>query len=97
MTSTTTSLAPLSVGSRVVITKGCKDLGVTKGSTVIVTGVRELGPEYSYQVQVQLKFLNSFLSGKTISVSATHINRLSDASVRLHGLVAGKTIEVRRK
>ena len=75
----------IAVGSKVRIEKGCKDLEITKGSTAKVVSITELGPDYSHSVRVELLFLNSFLSTKTLCLYARHINRLSDPFVNLHG------------
>lgn len=80
----TTPARKIAVGVRVAIEKGCKARDVTKGATAMVTAVTELGSDYNYSVKVTLKFLNTFLSGKTLSFYASHPNRLDDDLVNLN-------------
>jgi hypothetical protein len=75
---------PIVVDSKVRVEKGCKALGITKGSTAKVQSVTELGPNYSHAVRVELLFLNSFAHGKTFRLYARHMNRLGDVFVNLN-------------
>jgi hypothetical protein len=74
----------IQISSKVIVEKGCKALGITKGSTAYVKNIVELGPDYSHSVRVSLFFLNSFAAGKTFNLIARHINRLSDIFVNLN-------------
>ena len=71
-------------GSKVRVEKGCKPLGITKGSSAKVVSITELGAEYSHSVKVVLHFVNSFASGKDFALYARHINRLGDVFIRLN-------------
>ena len=87
----------ITVGTKVIIEKGCKARNITKGATASVRAVEEMGPEYSGSVRVTLHFLNSFMSGKTVSFYARHINRLADGSVSLNDGRPENKIIVRAK
>lgn len=87
---------PIAVGTKVIITKGCKAREVTKGATAVVKAVEPLGAEYSHSVKVTLWFQNSFLSGKTLAFYARHPNRLADAIIGLNDGRPEHRIEVRR-
>jgi hypothetical protein len=88
--------APLAVGMRVRIEKGCNARGVTKGSTAVIKAIEPLGADYSHHVKVVLYFLNSMLSGKTVVFYARHPNRLSDPIVALNDGRIEHRIDVRR-
>ena len=60
------------------VTKGCKARDIPKGTVARVTVV-ELGPKYSHQVQVTLRY-----STRVLSFYARHINRLNDPVVNLN-------------
>ncbi len=87
----------LQIGDKVLIEKGCRDLGITKGATARVTAVVELGADYSHSVKVQLHFLNSFASGKYFGFYARHINRLSDDFINLNNGNPLNKIVIKRK
>lgn len=70
--------------SKVIVTKGSKNLGVDKGVSARVTDIQPLGAEYNHKVRVTFTFLNGFKSGKVITYYARHINRLSDSVVRFN-------------
>lgn len=93
---TASVITPLTVSTRVIITKGCKSRGVTKGATAVVKAVEPLGAEYAHNVRVTLYFLNSFMSGKTVSFYARHPNRLGDVFVSMNDGRPEHRIEVRR-
>lgn len=84
----------LNVGTKVKVSKGCNALGITKGTTAVVTEVTALGADYSHAVKVVIKFLNGFKAGKSFSLSARHMNRLSDGVVTLSGLRPEHKIQV---
>lgn len=85
----------ISVGTKVKVEKGCKARGVSKGAVATVTAVQAMGSEYSHSVRVTLSFLNTFLSGKTLTFYARHENRLGDAIVNLNDGRPEHTIQVR--
>jgi hypothetical protein len=93
----TTEFAPLAVGSKIIIEKGCNARGVTKGASATIKAVEPLGAEYGYAVRVTLGFLNTFLSGKTISFYVRHENRLKDAFVNMNDGRPEHKITVRRR
>jgi hypothetical protein len=92
-----TTLDPITVGTRVVISKGCKAREVTKGATAVIKAVEALGADYSHAVKVTLWFQNSFLAGKTLSFTARHMNRLSDPIIGMNDGNPLHRIEIRRK
>lgn len=87
----------LSVGSKVLIDKGCKALDIARGVTAVVTGVDPLGPDFSHSVRVTIKFLNGFRSGKSVVLYAQHMNRLSSPSINLNNGNPLKKISVVQK
>jgi hypothetical protein len=87
----------LSIGSRVMIDKGCKALDIARGVTAVVTGVEPLGQDYSHSVRVTLKFLNGFRSGKSVVLYAQHVNRLSATTINLNNGNPLKKISVVQK
>jgi hypothetical protein len=88
---------PLTVGARVRVEKGCRALGIDKGTSATITEIRELGAEYSHSVRVVLTFRNGFQSGKARAMYARHVNRLGDWVVRLtNGSDPTKAIELVR-
>jgi hypothetical protein len=93
----TTDNTAIIAGTVIRVSKGCKAFGVDKGVSAKVLEVTPLGADYSHQVQVRLFFLNGFKSGKTITLTARHPNRMSDTSVRLHNGDPTKNIEIVRK
>lgn len=62
---TTPETTPLTVGSVVRVEKGCRALGIDKGTSATITEIRELGADYSHSVRVVLTFRNGFQSGKS--------------------------------
>lgn len=89
-------VAPLAVSTKVVIAKGCKARGITKNSTAIIKAIEPMGADYGHTVRVTLYFVNSFMSGKTVSFYARHINRLSETKVSLNDGRPENRIDVRR-
>ena len=85
----------ITVGTKVKIEKGCKARDVSKGATAKVMLVEKMGADYSHTVKVSLFFLNTFLSGKTITFYARHENRLGDAIVNLNDGRPEHTIQIR--
>lgn len=85
----------ISVGSKVKIEKGCKARDVSKGASAKVMSVEKMGADYSHAVKVTLFFLNTFLSGKTLTFYARHENRLADPVVNLNDGNPLHTIQVR--
>lgn len=90
------TVAPLAPNTRVMITKGCKALGIDKGTTARVVSVEALGAEYSHSVRVCVQFINGFKAGKTFALFARHTNRLADPIVRFNNGNPSNTVEVRR-
>lgn len=70
----------ITAGTKVLVEKGCKALGITKRSTAQIRSVVELGSEHSHAVRVEMHFLNS---GKTFHLYTRHINRLVYTFVNL--------------
>jgi hypothetical protein len=99
MTTTTedTMSIHITAGTKVRIVKGCRARGVTKGSSAVVEAVDLMGAEYSNNVRVTLKFLNSFLSGRTLAFYASHMNRLGDAIISLNDGRPEHRIEIQRE
>jgi hypothetical protein len=93
---TTVAPTPLTVNTRVLVTKGCMPLGITKGTTAVVVEVTNLGREYSHSVKVVLRFVNGMMVGKSFALYARHPNRLADSIVRFNNGNPLKTVEVRR-
>lgn len=87
----------IQLGDKVLVEKGCKALGITKGSTAQIKNIIELGGDYSHTVEVTLYFLNSFMSGKTVRLYARHVNRLYDETTNLNNGDPTKKIVIRRK
>lgn len=87
----------ITVGSKVIIEKGCKAREITKGATAVVKTVEPLGADYSHACRVTLYFLNSFMSGKTVALYARHENRLGDALVTLNDGRPEHTVQIRSK
>ena len=87
--------APLTVGTKVRVAKGCPTIDIPKGVSARVVAVKELGAEYGHNVSVSLTFLNGFRAGKTVTLTAHHKNRLGDAQVRLRDIMS-RTIELVR-
>lgn len=95
-TSPTAAIEALTVGARVQLVKGCKARGLDKGVSARVQSVTELGADYGHEVKVVLQPLNGFQAAKNFAFYARHINRLSDAIVRLNDGNPSHVIEVRR-
>jgi hypothetical protein len=87
----------IEVGTRVVVTKGCKAREVSKGASAVVVGVEALGAEYGHAAKVSLRFLNTFLSGKVLAFYARHPNRLADPIVGLNDGRVEHRIEIRAR
>lgn len=79
-------------GQVVVVTKGCKARDIQKGSRGQVVAVTEMGVEYGHNVEVVLDF-----GVRKVAFFARHVNRLSDAVVRLNDGNPLHVIEVQRK
>ncbi len=79
-------------GQVVVVTKGCKARDIQKGSRGQVVAVTEMGVEYGHNVEVVLDF-----GVRKVAFFARHVNRLSDAIVRLNDGNPLHVIEVQRK
>lgn len=67
--------------ARIKITKGCRARNIQKGDSAQVREVIE-GDRRSFTVR--LFFLNGWLSGKTVSFQAQHVNRLREHEVFVH-------------
>lgn len=70
------------------ITKGCKTLGISKGDTATVVSVTQMGADWGHFVRVVIR-----TNSKVHTLWARHMNRLSDATVRLHNGDPTKHIE----
>jgi hypothetical protein len=86
----------LTVGTNVKIAKGCKAFDLPKGVSARVIDVKELGKDFGYRVSVTLKILNGFKAGHIKTLEARHVNRLSDAVVRLSHARPSEYIEIVR-
>lgn len=71
--------------------KGCRERKISKGDRARVSEVLPLGAEYSHFVLVGLE-----MGSRRVSFYARHVNRLSDATVRLNDGNALHVIEVVR-
>lgn len=71
----------ITVGTKVVVTKGCRGFDISKGAICKVTEVNPLGAEYSHKVRVVIYFYGS---GRTRTFYAHHQNRLADPIVRFN-------------
>lgn len=91
----TSKQASLAVGDHIKILKGCKARSITKNAIAKIVAIEALGADYSHSVRVFFRFQTSFLSGKTVSFYARHINRLSDAVINLNDGNPLHTIQVR--
>lgn len=76
-TTTAPTYAPLVVGSKFVVEKGCLYFGISKGTRGVV---REVTEGEGREARVLLAFNN----GKSLRLYTRHINRLSDLIVSLH-------------
>lgn len=74
----------LSANTRARIEKGCNARGITKGCTVLVTEVTEMGAEYGHSVRVLFTVLNGFKSGTKFAFWARHKNRLGDLVISMN-------------
>lgn len=86
----------ITVGARLLVTKGCNARGITKGVTIRVLAVEALGPEYGHSVKVRFQPVNGFKTNQTFAFYVRHANRLTDPVVRLNDGRPEHTIEVRR-
>lgn len=92
----TATYETVTIGSRLVVTKGCKARGIDKGVTIRVIGVEALGAEYGHSVKVRFQLVNGFKSGQNFAFFARHANRLADPIVRMNDGNPSHVIEVRR-
>ncbi len=76
-TTNTSAYAPLVVGSKFIVEKGCVYFDIKKGTRGFV---REVVEGEGREARVLLAFSN----GKSLRLYTRHINRLSDAIVSLH-------------
>lgn len=90
-------MSKIQIGDRVLVEKGCRTLGISKGVTAKVEDVKLLGAEYSHFVRVVLRVTNGLAAGKVFSLNARHENRLADEMVRLRGSRPELFIEVRKR
>ena len=70
----------INTGDAIIVEKGCRDRGVSKGQRARVHLLTPLGKDYGHQVRVML----SFDDGRKISFYARHVNRLGDPVVYLN-------------
>lgn len=87
----------ITVGSKVLVTKGNRDMHIPKGYRATVTEIVELGAEYSHNVRVHLTFgrpVGYSLKHPTITLYAKHKNRLADEVTRLFSGSGLQNIEV---
>lgn len=86
----------LTVDTRIKFEKGCKARGIDKGCSAKVTEITPMGPDYGHCVRVTFVMLNGFKGGKAFSFYARHMNRLSDAFIRMNDGNPSHTIEIKR-
>lgn len=84
----------LKINDKVIVVKGNRVSGITKGTLATCKEITLLGADYSHFVKVVLWM---HTTGKTISFTARHINRLSDPVIRLTLPWERGKIEVRIK
>jgi hypothetical protein len=85
----------LKPGDYIVVSAGCRALGINKHATAVIREIKELGAEYSHQVSVQIQMTHG---GKVHSLTAVHINRLSEPTFNLlNPWRSGQKIQVRRR
>ena len=78
-------------GDTVRVVKGCRARNISKGTRAKVTNIRELGPQYSHAVAVNLD-----LNGRMVTFYARHMNRLNDGITRLNDGNPLHVIEIQR-
>lgn len=84
----TTTLAPVSVGTKLVVAKGCRARFVQKGDRGIVAAVVE-GERGSARVSIQF-------ANRVVSFYVQHKNRLADGVIGMNDGNPMHRIEVRR-
>lgn len=84
----------ISIDSKIKVTKGCRALGIDKGTVCRVRAVDALGTDYSHQVGVTLTFLTGFKAGTKVRLFGRHPNRMNDTIVRLNNGDPLKNIEI---
>ena len=87
----------LSIGTRILLVKGCKARELGKGTLAQIQSIEPLGAEYSHAVRVVFKALNGFRAGKTFVFFARHPNRLNDTVVRMNDGNPLHSIEVKKR
>ncbi len=70
----------INTGDTIIIAKGCRARGVSKGQLAKVELLTPLGKDYSHAIRVVLRFWD----GRKIAFYARHVNRLGDAVVALN-------------
>lgn len=69
----------IDIGDKVLIVKGCRARGISKGNVAYIVNIECKGAEYSHMVNVVLS-----LPGRCVSFWARNINRLSDIIINLN-------------
>ncbi len=79
------------MNTNIRITKGCKALGIDKGTRAVLVDVKEMGAEYTHFVRITIKF-----NSRTVALWVRHKNRLGDSTVRAHNGDPTKNVEFQR-
>jgi hypothetical protein len=72
-------MSNITVGSKVQVTKGNRNFGISKGARATVTEITPTGAEFSHCCHIALRFWSN-----TQVFWARHVNRLSDATCNLN-------------
>ena len=84
----------LKPGDYLTVVAGCRALGINKHAKAVIREIKELGAEFSHFVSVQIQLVHG---GKVCTLTARHINRLSDPEFNLAGNMPERKIRVRRR
>lgn len=74
----------ITIGSKIVVSKGCKALNITAHTSATVVAIQPMGAEWGYFVKVTFQFTNGFNAGKQRTLWARHMNRLGDITINLN-------------
>jgi hypothetical protein len=91
-TTSPTTPSPITTNTMVVVTKGCKARGITKGVRARAVVVEALGAEGGHMVKVLL----AFASGRKVAFYARHPNRMADTEVGMNDGDPTHRITIRR-
>lgn len=73
----------ITTGTKLLVTKGNKAIGLALGTTIEVRSVTPLGAAYSHFVDVGLRVLTGRDAGKTLKLSTRYETSLHKASLNL--------------